>query len=169
MPSMLAHIKVLGLEPEQDGMRGNPPRSRATLRPIAFQAEHKEEQGNDHSHTPPMISDGHRYCVGLTRIITVERSCSNKVVLSSTILGGDQVMPLLVRPNTYLPLTDSNRPHDNVIDILLKAVRKAKDEPLVYDKREQAFVFEARCTQDGSARSSRTGMRTPNTVLLMLK
>ena len=30
----------------------------------------------------------------------------------------------------------------------MKAVRKAKDEPLVYDKREQAFVFEARCTQD---------------------
>ena len=97
MPSMLAHIKVLGLEPEQDGMRGNPPRSRATLRPIACQAEHKEEQGNDHSHTPPMISDGHRYCVGLTRIITMERSCSNKVVLSSTLIGGEQVMPLLVR------------------------------------------------------------------------
>ena len=44
-----------------------------------------------------MISDGHRYCVGLTRIITMERSCSNKVVLSSTLIGGEQVMPLLVR------------------------------------------------------------------------
>ena len=65
--------------------------------------------------------------------MTVESRCSNKVVLSSTLTGGEQASPLLVRRNTYLPLADGNRPHDNVIDALLKAVRKAKDESLVYD------------------------------------